>query len=203
MNHTASGTALLSYIMYLCRFRKTGSLPDKAEASLQVDRDRLLQQAASGTTIVDIHHMITCYIFLTWEKSALYDKQPLPWSLLAEWIGSKSVDKNRMSFILSYIGEDIAPEDKIPSDYEQWKSIFASRDKKKITAITLSLLRRSWKQTCDWLFRAYADYYTPDWDPHYYTSLYAALEMYHDQSVNKTGSSMAVVQALEYFLSNI
>jgi hypothetical protein len=198
MDHPAAGTALFSYILYLCRLRKNSlsggqPAPDPAIS----DRSRLLQQAASGTSIVDVHHMITYYIFQTWEKAAWQQAIPLHWSALADWIGTKQIDNEAAQHSKQVV------QAQLPGDYEQWRQIFAKKDKEKIIAITLSLLNTSFQQTCDWLFRVYADYYTPDWDPHYFTSLYAALELYQDNTVDQTGSTMAVIQALSYFIEDI
>ncbi|MDW7656897.1 MAG: hypothetical protein SCM11_06955 [Bacillota bacterium] len=195
MDHPAAGTALFSYILYLCRLR-TNSLSGRqpVPVSVVLDRSHLLQQAASGTSIVDVHHMITYYIFQTWEKAAWQQEIPIPWSLLADWIGTKQID-NKTDWHRTQ-----AVQGRLPGDYEQWRQIFAKKDKENIIAITLSLLNISFQQTCDWLFRVYADYYTPDWDPHYFTSLYAALELYRDNTVDQTGSTMAVIQALSYFI---
>lgn len=198
MDHPAAGTALFSYILYLSRLRKNSlSGSQSAPGSAVSDRSRLLQQAASGTTIVDVHHMITYYIFQTWEKAAWQQAIPIPWSLLADWIGTKQIDdKAARHWSQSALVQ-------LPGDYEQWRQIFAKKDKEKIMAITLSLLDTSFQQACDWLFRVYADYYTPDWDPHYFTSLYAALELYRDDTVDQNGSTMAIIQALSYFIEDI
>ncbi len=41
--------------------------------------------------------------------------------------------------------------------------------------------------------------YTPDWDPHYFTSLYAALELCRTPLIAREASQMALIQALDYF----
>lgn len=198
MDHPAAGTALFSYILYLCRLRKKSqSISQPAQSLVVSDRSRLLQQAASGTSIVDAHHMITYYIFQAWEKASWQQAIPVPWSLLMDWIGTKQIDDRTARYRTQ------AAQVQLPGDYEEWRQIFAKKDKENIITISLSLLDTSFRQACDWLFRIYADYYTPDWDPHYFTSLYAALELYRDESVDQTGSTMAIIQALTYFIEDI
>lgn len=197
-DHPSSGTALFSYILYLCRFRQKSEPKNPYAADTRIfDRAKLLQQAASGTSIFDIHHMITYYTYLVWERADWHHGDPLPWSVLVDWLGNKQIETNRLNHTLQ------AVTSVLPNEYEQWRHIFADMNKQKIIAVTISMLQRSWQQAYDWIFRSYADYYTPDWDPHYFTSLYAALEMYRDDSINRDGSTMAVIQALEYFLDNI
>jgi len=198
MDHPSTGTALLSYIMYLCRFRKKSEYnKNPADITLNFEMSELLQRASSGTSIIDIHHMITYYIFIMWERAVWHKGNSLPWFLLVDWIGEKKVDTNRLENVLS-----IAPT-VLPREYEHWRFILSEKNKQRIISVVISLLDKSWQQACDWLFRSYAEYYTPDWDPHYFTGLYAALEMYRDDTIDKVGSKMALIQALEYFIDNI
>lgn len=198
MDHPAAGTALLSYIMYLCRYRQK-SLPENQANQKLTDPDKaaLLRQAASGTSIVDIHHMITLYIYRAWEKAAWQTGDPLPWRLFSDWMGHKAVDQSRL--------DQAARSDtvELPGNYEQLRQIFSEKNEQSTITAALSLLANNWQQACDWLFRIYADSYTPDWDPHYITSLYAALELYCDESIDKTSSKMAIIQALSYYIENI
>lgn len=195
-DHPAAGTSLFSYITFLCRLRgKTPNVRPESSNS-RPDKVKLLRQAASGSSIVDIHHMITFYIYQVWEQSAWNSLPMLPWHLLSDWIGSKEIDNRRLK-------QAQADDCEAPREYEQLRQLMSGRQKEKIVPATLSLLEISWQQTCDWLLRAYADYYTPDWDPHYYTSLYAALRLCRDDSIAADVSKMALIQALEYFLDNV
>jgi hypothetical protein len=58
--------------------------------------------------------------------------------------------------------------------------------------------------TTNYLYRLFAEYYNPSWNPHYYTGLYCALGLYKsDKIYDEKVKKMAVVQAVEYFVSNV
>jgi hypothetical protein len=71
VDHPSAGTSLLSLIMYLCRLRKQSSSVTGKDLSITPSqKSQLLVKAASGTSIFDIHHMITFYIFQAWETAS-------------------------------------------------------------------------------------------------------------------------------------
>ena len=198
-DHPAAGTSLLSLIMYLCRYRQKSSA-NAVEDHLPItasDKSQLLARAASGTGIVEIHHMITFYICQAWAAASWNSHTVPPWQMLTDWIADKTVDADRQAWAMQ-----IKPAD-IPENYQEWQKIFTGKNREVIINTALSIVDDSWVQACDWFFRVYADYYTADWDPHYYTSLYAALELCRDQSIAGQDSKMALIQALEYFLDDI
>lgn len=198
VDHPAAGTSLLSMIMYLCRLRRqsVSFAGDKSPIDPSI-KSQLLERAASGTGIFDVHHMITFYIFQAWEKASWNNGTVPPWAKLADWFGDKRIDASRLAR-----STDAKPG-LVPESYQQWQEIFSSKNREAIVGSTIALLNESWEKACDWLFRVYAEYYTPDWDPHYFTSLYAALELGRDPSIAAQDSTMALIQALEYFLNEI
>ena len=222
VDHPATGTALFSYILYLCRHRAKNQPNNQAtqdgrpnadqkadQKADNINRSTLLRQAASGTSIFDIHHMITFYIFLAWEKAAWHNNATLPWAMLKDWIGQKKIDQSRLDSAsvpgtVDASGKiDTTGTVDIPANYHQWHQIFSEKNTERIASVALAVLAHDWQQASDWIMRSYADYYTPDWDPHYITSLYAALELYQNDAVNKTDSQMAIIQALTYFVENV
>lgn len=198
VDHPASGTSLLSLIMYLCRFRKQ-SHPVSAKNSpiTPSEKSRLLATAASGTGIYDIHHMITFYTCQAWENASWNKGTIPPWTSLTGWIGEKPIDMKRQTRVAE------ARPVTIPESYEHWLELFRSKNRDAIVDSAIAIVTESREKAYDWLFRVYTEFYTPDWDPHYYTSLYAALELGCDLSIAPQDSTMALIQALEYFLEGI
>lgn len=193
VDHPAAATALLSLILYLCRFRNASSSSVQTLPISDEDKNRMLMQASSGTSIVDIHHMITFYTMFDWEKARWNSHSTPPWKLMQDWIGAKEVDRGRQDLAN---GNLVA----IPESYQEWKALFSSKNRASIVETAIAILEDSYAKACDWFFRVYAEHYTPDWDPHYITSLYAALELSLDPAISAEASRMALIQALEYFL---
>jgi hypothetical protein len=198
VDHPAAGTSLLSLIMYLCRLRKQSAhVVVNDTPATPSEKSLLLLKAASGTSIIDIHHMITFYIFHAWENASWNPGMTPPWEKLHDWFGDKKIDTQRQTR---------AAEQKsmiVPESFQHWQNIFSGKNRDAIIDSAIAILNESWEKACDWFFRVYADYYTPDWDPHYFTSLYAALELSRDPSITAQDSTMALIQALEYFLDGI
>lgn len=200
VDHPAAATSLLSLILYLCRFRNSRSAMVEGNAISDADKNRLLLQAASGTSILDIHHMITFYTLQAWETATWNKECTPPWEFLTDWIGEKEVDESQKEHVDRVIRQNTID---VPESYEAWQRLFAEKDQEAILDSAIALLRESSEKACDWLFRVYAEYYTPDWDPHYFTSLYAALELRQDTSISIEASTMAFIQALKYFVEEI
>lgn len=199
VDHPAAGTSLLSLILYLCRFRNRNKASYHGPTISDEDKSRLLQQAASGTSIVDVHQMITFYTMQAWENATWNKGNTPPWNLLVDWIGDKRIHESRKEQAEHGGNRNVD----IPESYETWQQLFDDRDLEAIIDSTTALLSNSYTKASDWLFRAYAERYTPDWNPHYITSLYAALELSLDRSIPSELSRMALIQAVEYFLRSI
>lgn len=198
VEHPAAGTSLLSLIMYLCRFRKQRSSVVVNDSPVTPSaKSRLLLKATSGTSIIDIHHMITFYIFQSWETASWNPDTTPPWVKLHDWIGDKKIDAQRQ--IRAVEQKSVI----VPESYRHWQYIFSGKNREAIINSATAILNESYEKACDWFFRVYADYDSPDWDPHYFTSLYAALELSRDPSITAQVSTMALIQALEYFLGGI
>ncbi len=195
-DHPASGTALLSLIMYFCRYRYTHKNYKKKTEPFEGSKSKLLRRCAKDHTIFDLHQMITFYTMQSWEQEVWNDNQLIPWSKLSAWTANKTE-----ADYAEYVSEK-DNSSQIPETYAEWDVIFRGHDQKKIITVACQLVSRDWEKTCDWLFRAYCDYYTPDWDPHYFTGLYAALHLYKDQTINRSDSQAAFIQALLYFLDD-
>ena len=196
VDHPAAGTSLLSLIMYLCRFRNARSSTVEAKSLDEADKNRLLEQAASETTIVDIHQMITFYTLQAWETASWNQASTPPWQRLTEWVADKAVDETRQARAAAE--KSVAA----PESYEAWQQVVEGQNREAIIDSAFAILEDSYEKACDWFFRIYAEAYTPDWDPHYFTSLYSAFELSRDASIAPRASRMALIQALEYFLNN-
>lgn len=187
-DHPAGATALLSLICYLGRFRTAKAAKGREPAS----REELLTRCTTGTTIVDIHQMITFYIYCCWDDSPWRGSEPLPWGILETWTEEKDINRTT-----------IAPDRQPPADYTSFAALMGTKDSDVVAPAVLGLVDRDWHRACDWLFRSYADFYTAGWDPHYYTGLYAALQLYRlSDELSLASRQQALVQALRYFLED-
>ena len=89
-------------------------------------------------------------------------------------------------------------------NYQQFKDNFSLESYKDNLAFLFYNLDNNFKATTSYLYRLFAEYYSPSWNPHYYTGLYCALGLYKSGKItNKKIKKMAVIQALEYFASNV
>ncbi len=197
--HPANGTALFSLISYLSRFDyKENTLTNKLHNKEIKDYNKLLKLASSGKGIVNLHHMITFYIMTEWEEAPFNKENIVPYHILIEWIGDKNLDKEREKKVdkLTNINKDI-------SNYSQFSELFSPNNLDESIQTLIYLLQTKPEKAIDWVFRVYTDYYTPDWDPHYFTSLYCAIELYRSRNVDKTASKMAIYQAVQYLFKSI
>jgi len=200
--HPHTSTALLSYVMFLCRFKTSPNvlLDIKAKQHHPRKMTQLLKVAASGKTIVDLHHMITLYIFTEWQQAAFNPEHTVPFELLLEWIGPKTIDHQlelrmeRMSYVTM-----------MPNTYAEFVEGFSIDDLEQTIAMIITLLETEPAKAIDWTFRVYATYYSfGHWDPHYYTSLYAAFHFFLQDNIEDIiAARMAVDQAIRYFVAGI
>ena len=203
VNHhkNLSATAVLSYVMYLCRYSYQGkynSEPKKRKKPSQKELEELGLKAASGTGIVNLHHMITYYTFFMLEESSFYKEFP-PYSILENYFGSKNIDQNRLEIV-----ETNNKETQVAENYQEFKDLFDLTDFRDNLNFLFSNLDKNYKTTVNYLHRLFAEYYNPNWNPHYYTGLYCALGLYKSDKIESQKlKKMAVVQAVEYFVDNV
>jgi hypothetical protein len=200
--HPHTSTALLSYVMFLCRFKTSSDALSAIQTKQHHPKEitQLLKVAASGATIVDLHHMITLYIFTEWQHAAFNPEHKVPFELFLEWIGPKAIDhecESRMER-LSYMPI-------VPNTYAEFAQEFSFEQIDQTIAMIITLLETDPAKAIDWTFRAYTTYYSfGRWDPHYYTSLYAAFHFFlQDDIEDIVAARMAVDQAVRYFAAGI
>ncbi len=201
VDHPKSSSALLSYIMFLSRYNASKDVLDKEYGRIEgsLDYGEFLKRCASGTGIVEIHHTITFYIATEWERAAFNRDGAVPYSLLLDWVGGKSLDKDRerRSAEAVYTG-------KTPDTYEEFTEQFSFENLDESVPYVYNILEKGSDRVIDWLFRLYASYYNHGWDPHYYTSLYSAIRLYTGDAVSDiVARRMALEQALQYFARGI
>ena len=115
-----------------------------------------------------------------------------------DWLGDK-VDQEReqRSAKAKYPG-------KLPDTYEEFADQFSFEDLDGSTPLLYNMLEGIPDKTIDWLFRIYSSYYNHVWDPHYYTSLYSATNLYMGDKVRDVvACRMALEQALKYSAGSI
>lgn len=198
-NHPATATALFSLIAYLGRFDyEENVLDQKLHDSEPDDYNKLLKKSASGKGIVNLHHMITFYIMTDWGKAAFNSKGIVPFKILTDWVDDKEIDRELEKEVSEIdISENI-------TSYQLFSNVFSPEDLKTSAHTLIYLLDTEPERAVDWVFRRYTDFYTPDWDPHYYTSLFCAIRLYFsNDKVNKTACRMAIYQAVQYFFEGI
>lgn len=201
-NHPHATTGLLSYLMYLVRYGISDDLVQKIAQKSEKPQDyvTLLKRCASGSGIVNIHHTITLYIFTAWEEAKFNAERQVPYSLLLEWLDEKKVDQERER----RVGPSLHADD-LPHTYQEFAELFSFEHLDHTIATIFMLLEIFPQRTVDWLFRIYASYYTPqNWNPHYYTSLYAALCLFLGEKIHdEIACRMAIDQAVRYFAEGI
>jgi len=197
-----SATAVLSYIMYLSRYSYQGKYNSNQENRRKLSQEELEDlglKAASGSGIINLHHMITYYSFLMLEDSSFYEELP-PYTILENYFGGKKIEQNRLELADS----NNNAETKIAETYQQFKDSFSLTDYEDDLDFLFYNLDQNYKQTVSRLHRLFAEYYSPGWNPHYYTGLYCALGLYESDKINnKKVKKMAVIQAVEYFAGNV
>ena len=203
VNHhkDVSATAVLSYVMYLSRYSYQGKYNSNQKNRENLSPDDLEDlglRAASGNGIINLHHMITYYTFFMLENSSFYQHIP-PYNILVDYFGNKNIDQKRLELAERNVGEDKAAE-----SYQQFKDNFSLESYQDDLAFLFYNLDNNFKHTTSYLYRLFAEYYNPSWNPHYYTGLYCALGLYKSNKIsNRKIKKMAVIQAVEYFASNV
>ncbi len=196
-NHKYTYTGLLSFIMYLSRFQYGDKVLEEDSLSSQqgLDHEKFLAICASGGGIVNLHHMITFYITEAWQQSTLCPGKGVPWKLIRNWVGDKELDGERFDEMKS-----VEPYPNRIGSYEEFSQLFDLRQVDQSVRVLLSLLEKDPQRGIDWVFRLYTSYYTADWDPHYITGLYCAIQLHLGNGVSdKTASRMAIDQTVRYF----
>ena len=201
-HHPVAPSALLSYVMYLCRFNveEQVKIPELGIRLNQLEMGELLKKAASGDGIVNIHHMITLFAFTEWECAPFNRHKPVPYNSLRVWIGNKVVDRDREQLV-----KQIYRLDFIPQDFDEFFNLFSLDNHDKTCSLILSMLEIYPRRTMNWLFLSYLQYYKPgEWDPHYFTSLHAALGIYRGSTFRTSAARrMPLVQAFKYFANGV
>ena len=126
-------------------------------------------------------------------------KWVLSYSILESYFGSKNIDQQRLD--LADSNNDKA---NIADNYQQFKDDFSLENYKDNLDFLFYNLDQNYKQTVSHLHRLFAEYYSSSWNPHYYTGLYCSLGIYSSDKINnRIIKKMAVIQAIEYFTSNV
>ena len=197
--HPEKATALLSYVMYLNR-SNYDKIPE-TDGKLPKDSGNLLKRCASGSGIVNLHHMITYFIFNEWENAKFNQDNQIPFTIFKDWLGDKEIDKKLEKKIKNKKSSATLPE-----SFEEFNNKFSPENLEEIEDaiyMFIETLENDHKSAVDWIFRAYTTYYTPDWDPHYFTSIYAALQLYlNSDNKDKIPEKMAIYQAINYFFTS-
>ena len=197
-----SATAVLSYVMYLSRYSYQGKYnfdQKKQKKPSPEELEDLGLKAASGSGIVNLHHMITYYTFFMLEDSSFYEALP-PFTILENYFGSKNIDQKRLKLTDSNNKE----KSQIAESYQQFKDDFSLTNYQEDLDFLFYNLDENYKETVNYLHRLFAEYYNPSWNPHYYTGLYCALGLYKSEKITDTKvKKMALIQAVEYFTSNV
>ncbi len=200
-DQASADSALLSYILYLCRYSHDEDVLSEGFGSAkgEKDLDDLLVRCASGEGIVNLHHMITFYIGAAWERSSLCPEGGVPWGLIEDWVGDKETDQGRYDGM-----EEMATSGEAAETYEDFAERFTLDEIDESVSLLLSSLEQDPESAIDWIFRTYGSYYSPEWDPHYITGLYCALELYlQTRETDRSATLMAIDQAVRYFAQRI
>lgn len=196
-----AATAVLSNIMYLSRYNYQGKYNTKKQKRRKPSEktlNELALKAASGTGIVNLHHMITYYTFFMLENSSFYQQLP-PYSILEDYFGDKKVEQKRLQ-----LTDLKTKKSQTAENYQQFKNNFSLKDYQDDLSFLFSNLDYNYQKTVNYLHRLYAEHYSKGWNPHYYTGLYCALGLYKSAQISEQrAKKMAVIQALEFFTDNI
>ncbi|MFW6308390.1 MAG: hypothetical protein ACOC1S_00070 [bacterium] len=201
-------SALLSYIMYLGRYSLTEKQKQKINNYIKTedknnintdfspDYNDLLQKAASGEGIINLHHMITAGIFVLWENDK-FTYNP-PYELLPDWMGEKEIDKTQKNKL-----ENINLNISLPDNYQEFNDFFSFSNLEQSIPNYLALLENNPEKALDWLFRIYTENLATSWDPHYFTSIYVAYALFSRKNIAQINGYMAFSQTIKYFAASL
>lgn len=98
LRHSCIETAILSYLMYLARYDCSDEVLNEDYGVLdhKPDYGVLLRKCTSGNGIVNLHHMITFFIFTIWEEAGFNREALVPYETLLDWIKDKELDEGRI-----------------------------------------------------------------------------------------------------------
>lgn len=197
-NSPHDSTAVFSYLLYLSRFNYRDDVHIQYDSNHFEDVSKLVEICSSGEGIVNLHHMITLAVYLLWEEDDV-NGEYIPYHNFIDWIGNKEVDEKMKEKVAV-----MESAQNCPQTFEEFTDSFSLKQLDETLPVYFKVLEEDYQKAVDWIFRLYPEYYTPSWDPHYFTSLYCALKLYkRDQSENKVSSKMAVYQALRYFAQRV
>ena len=197
-NSNDDSNSIFSYIMYLSRFKYKDNIDLQYNTDSFENISKLTEICASGEGIVNLHHMITLAIYLLWEKDEV-NGDFIPYKNFLNWIGEKEIDQKQKEKI-----ENMVNVEANLKTYDDFEMSFTLENLKDSMPIYFNILEKDYIKAVDWMFRFYTNYYNPNWDPHYFTSLYSALKLYKmDKTKNKTPSKMAIYQAIKYFSQRV
>jgi hypothetical protein len=198
VDHPATASAVLSYLMYLGRYGVDKRVLQEGYGQSEdpLDCAGFLRVCASGDGIVNLHHMITLYVATAWERATFNPDGAVPYALLQDWVGQKPLDRERYRRAASL---ELAGS--LPDTYEAFSQRYSLREPDELLSCLFRMLDEMPRQAVDWLFRFYASHYAYGrWDPHYYTGLYAALRLYMGERIHdQVARRMALDQAVRYF----
>lgn len=200
--HSAQASALLSYVMYLCRFSYPDDLLQAEEEAEKIPADfsRFIMYCASGDGIVNLHHTITLYLFMQWEKAEFNEETVVPYGILADWAGEKAFDTDRKDRVSPPAPPRIDPAD----TYTEFEQEFSFDDLERSMLYLFANLEAQPDKAADFIFRLYTSRYgsLSGWDPHYITGLYSALGLFlNHETGDPAAPRMALDQAVRYFAS--
>jgi hypothetical protein len=200
-NSRYRNAAVLSYLMYLARFDISESILKDVEEKTGSPEDygELLKRSASGAGIINLHHMITFYILMTWERVRFNKENASPFGILEDWIAGKEIDETRETFVKTSNFTE-----RLPESYSEFSDKFSLKELDQSIGLVFELITEKPKSAYDWLIRCYAENYEPTrWNPHYYTSLYCALGLCLDENIEEFAGRMALDQAIRYYASRM
>jgi hypothetical protein len=195
-NHPLRATAIFTYIMYLARFSGDEGRVSRGreEPYTELNLNNLLRLASSGNGIVNLHHTITFYIVSSWDAASCRPGDRSMMWVLADWLRGEAVDKERENSVCSYRRMST-----LPDTYRSFNNAFHINELNEAMPVLIGLLERQRDRAIDWIFRYYASRCNGLWNPHYFTGLYCAINLYLDSRLEEKERRMALEQAVAFF----
>lgn len=198
--HPLADPGIFTYLLYLSRYPVQLENLEETPNGLPGEPGELLRRCASGSGIGNLHHMITFFILYDWNQASFWRPGNALFQPLIEWVDDKEPDRAREEEV-----ERAGKPSALPTTYEEFQGNFRFDDLPSSLGLIFGLLDRDPRLTIDWIFRLYASHYNGiDWNPHYYTSLYAGIRLCRaSKSFAPLAGKMALAQALEYFAAHL